>query len=175
MDPLLPSHLLFLLAGGFLGIAAHLCIFIRGEWHVEAPQLVVGHALVFLCVAMCRSFLRDSVWLCPLVDGLVLASVAYLPGLFASIFVYRVSPFHRLTAAGFPGPFGARVSKLWHVWACRYSKNHEVLDRLHQEYGDFVRTGEFRRYQHCLSVRYYQLNVVLAMCITPELKRWTLD
>ncbi|KUI68202.1 Tryprostatin B 6-hydroxylase [Cytospora mali] len=141
MGTLLLPNLLVLLAGGLLGIAAHLIIFIRGEWHVQAPKLAVGHALVFLCVALCRSFLRDSLRLYPLLDGLMLASLIYLAGLLTSISIYRISVFHRLTAAGFPGPFGARVSKLWHVWACRYSKNHELLDRLHQEYGDFVRTG----------------------------------
>ncbi|CAJ2507920.1 Uu.00g091060.m01.CDS01 [Anthostomella pinea] len=143
MDILSPRHLLFLVAGGSLGFAAHLGVFIRGEWHVQAPQLFIGHACVILCVPLCWSFLpdSDSAGLGPLVDGLMWASLAYLTGLFASIFIYRVSGFHRLTVAGFPGPFGARVSKLWHVWACRYSKNHELLDRLHQEYGDFVRTG----------------------------------
>lgn len=144
MDILSPSHLLFLVAGGLLGVAAHLGVFIRGEWHIQAPQLVIGHACVVLCVALCRLFLRDfdSARPIPLVDGLTWACLAYPPGLFTSIVIYRVSGYHRLSAAGFPGPFGARVTKLWHVWACRYSKNHEVLDRLHQEYGEFVRTGE---------------------------------
>lgn len=148
MDIISPSHLRFLVAGGLLGFAAHLGVFIRGEWHVQAPQLATGHACVILCLAFCRSFLRysDSARLALLADGLAWASLAYLIGLFTSIIVYRVSGFHQLTAAGFPGPFGARVTKLWHVWACRDSKNHEVLDRLHQEYGDFVRTGESYTY-----------------------------
>lgn len=145
MESLLSDHFLSLLAGATLGIVAHLGVFIRGEWHVQAPQLAVGHALVFIFVALCRFCLQDSAGIGPLLDGLMLASFAYPSGLFTSIFVYRVSIFHRLTAAGFPGPFGSRVSKLWHVWACRYSKNHQVLDWLHQEYGDFVRTGEFGR------------------------------
>ena len=144
MDISSSNYVLPLISGGLLGVAAHLSVFIRGEWHVQAPQLVIGHAWLIFCVALCRVFLRDSdsERLGPLVDGLAWASLAYLPGLFTSIFIYRVSGTHRLAAAGFPGPFGARVSKLWHVWACRHSKNHEVLDRLHQEYGDFVRTGE---------------------------------
>ena len=61
--------------------------------------------------------------------------------LLTSIAVYRVL-FHRLSRAGFPGPPLARISKFWHVWACRDSKNHLVLDRLAQVYGDFVRTGK---------------------------------
>ncbi|KAK2745695.1 hypothetical protein FQN57_003592 [Myotisia sp. PD_48] len=49
--------------------------------------------------------------------------------------------FHRLTIAGFRGPKIASVTKIWHMWKCRSSKNHLVLDELHQKYGDFVRTG----------------------------------
>lgn len=125
----MPGTLVFLVAGGLLGIVTHLGVFIRGEWHVQAPQLAVSHACVLLCVVLYQS------------DGLALATLAYLTGLFTSILFYRVSKWHRLTAVGFPGPLGARITKLWHVVACRHSRNHELLDRLHQEYGDFVRTG----------------------------------
>jgi len=142
MEVHFPNHILLIVAGGLLGVVAHLGVFIHGEWHLQAPQLAVGHGSVFLCVALGRLFLRDSMKLGHLMNDLVLVSLAYVPGLFTSIFVYRVSKFHRLTAAGFPGPLGARITKLWHVWACRSSRNHELLDRLHQEYGDFVRTGE---------------------------------
>ena len=41
----------------------------------------------------------------------------------------------------FPGPALAKVSKLWNVAHCLGSKNHLLLDGLHKEYGDFVRTG----------------------------------
>lgn len=145
MEPSTAIRLLALSAGAALGIAAHLRVFIHGEWHIQAPKLAVGHAWVLLWVAFCRYLFSDGGRIGTLADGLALASFAYLPALFASILVYRISRFHRLTSAGFPGPFGARLSKLWHVWACRYSKNHEVLDRLHQRYGDFVRTGEYER------------------------------
>lgn len=63
----------------------------------------------------------------------------YLFGLFASIIEYRTSSFHRLHS--FPGPKLAAISKLWHVWQCRDSRNHELMDSLHEEYGDFVRLG----------------------------------
>lgn len=61
----------------------------------------------------------------------------FLP-LFGSITIYRLY-FHRLNR--FPGPRLAAVTKLWHVWQCRDSRNHQVLEKLHQEYGSFVRTG----------------------------------
>jgi hypothetical protein len=65
--------------------------------------------------------------------------VGYLFGLFSSIVAYRLSPRHRLYK--FPGPRLAAVSKFWHVWQCRDSRNHELMDNLHEEYGDFARIG----------------------------------
>ncbi|OQE89490.1 hypothetical protein PENNAL_c0014G05119 [Penicillium nalgiovense] len=52
--------------------------------------------------------------------------------------VYRLI-FHRLKY--FPGPKLAAVSKLWHVWKCRDSRGHLVLEAWHEKYGEFVRTG----------------------------------
>ncbi|KAF6241864.1 hypothetical protein HO173_000576 [Letharia columbiana] len=52
--------------------------------------------------------------------------------------LYRTM-LHRLN--GFPGPFLAKVTKLWHAAHLFDSKNHLLLGRLHQQYGNFVRTG----------------------------------
>ncbi len=70
-----------------------------------------------------------------------LASTRALPGvffadLFASIVTYRLF-LHRLRH--FPRPTLAKACKLWHVTHCLDSKNHLLMDRLHQKYGDFVR------------------------------------
>lgn len=53
--------------------------------------------------------------------------------------IYRLF-FHPLRR--FPGPVLARVSKLWHVFHCINSRNYLLLDKLHLQYGEFVRTGE---------------------------------
>lgn len=110
------------------GIAAHRSVFIKGEWHLWAPYVVVVHASA-LAVALgyTREFYRP-----------VLLGNMYLLGLFGSMLVYRMF-FHKLRH--FPGPSGAAVSKLWHVWKCRDSRNHEVLDAMYKRYGQFVRTG----------------------------------
>ncbi|KAL8754101.1 MAG: hypothetical protein Q9184_005223 [Pyrenodesmia sp. 2 TL-2023] len=47
--------------------------------------------------------------------------------------------FHRLRH--FPGPWTAGITKFWHVYHCATSQNHLLLDRLHGQYGQFVRTG----------------------------------
>ncbi|OKL55488.1 hypothetical protein UA08_09188 [Talaromyces atroroseus] len=64
-----------------------------------------------------------------------------LASLATNILVYRAF-FHRLR--NFPGPFGARLSKFWAVWQTIKSKAryYQVTQRLHQEYGDYVRTAD---------------------------------
>ncbi len=52
-------------------------------------------------------------------------SYGYFLGLFLSIAIYQ-TVFHRLTEVGFPGPWYARITKIWHVWAFRDSRNHAV-------------------------------------------------
>ena len=120
-----------------LGLVAHQLVFIRGEWHLLAPTVFSTHiVLAFLFIG---AQIQSST---SAIDSIVhaLTSIAcYLLSLFTSIAIYRIY-FHRLRH--FPGPRLAAVSKLWHVWQCRDSRNHLVLENLHQKYGSFVRSGE---------------------------------
>lgn len=63
----------------------------------------------------------------------------YFGTLVGSIVAYRVSPFHPL--ANYPGPFIARVSKLWMLLISSTGKPHEYYAQLHEKYGNIVRTG----------------------------------
>ncbi|KAI0835198.1 monooxygenase [Hypoxylon sp. FL0890] len=59
--------------------------------------------------------------------------------LFSSMVIYRLF-FHRLKR--FPGPLDVNISRLFST--LRVAKNaqyYKVLARLHEEYGDFIRTG----------------------------------
>ncbi|KAL2873868.1 hypothetical protein SGCOL_010934 [Colletotrichum sp. CLE4] len=125
--------------GLFCGVAVHWGIFIHGEWHVQAPQIALGHSWLFFCSAALSYYYKGST-VGDLCHSVLILFAGYLPGLFTSITLYRLY-FHRLTTAGFKGPWYARVTKLWHVWACRNCKNHLLLEDLHEQYGDFVRTG----------------------------------
>jgi hypothetical protein len=118
-----------------LGVIIHLGFFIRGEWHLQAPHIVLGHALVFTLLLVKQLVSGISTWY-----GVALPFVAYLCGLLGSMAIYRLF-FHRLRS--FPGPRLAVLSKLWHVWLCRDSKNHRVLESWRQKYGTFVRTGQY--------------------------------
>ncbi|KAI1662063.1 cytochrome P450 [Daldinia decipiens] len=127
------------MVGIVCGLIAHHGIFIKGEWHIQAPRIIVGHLWIFFVLTL-ASYITRGHGFGKIFDVLLLMSSGYLPGLLFSIIIYRFF-FHQLTQTTFPGPWYARITKLWHVWACRDSKNHVVLNRLQNKYGDFVRTG----------------------------------
>jgi len=109
----------------------------RGEWHMHASQLLKTYLTLFIliCILEIRLGSEDvleSIWRGSLISG------SYCVGLFASIFIYRKF-FHSLRH--FPGPYWAGVSKFWHLYYSIESRNHLLLDSLHQKYGSFVRTG----------------------------------
>ncbi|CAI6336678.1 unnamed protein product [Periconia digitata] len=120
------SRALFSILGAIAGIAIHLSLFIRGEWHLQAPTVLKSHAALFALSMFVK-------------NGVFFAS-AYCISLFTSITTYRLF-FHPLTRAGFAGPTSMRMSKLVHSWKCLFTSNHLVLHDLHKRYGDFVRTG----------------------------------
>lgn len=122
---------------GFVaGVAAHLGIFIRGEWHLKTFQILTAHcllyyALLYFLYSYFGSF-RDSF----LVSLLGLS--CYLSSLSGSIILYRLC-FH--ATARFPGPRLAGVTQLWYIYKTLDSKNYTFLQSLYQQYGTFVRTG----------------------------------
>ncbi|KAF2199990.1 cytochrome P450 monooxygenase-like protein [Delitschia confertaspora ATCC 74209] len=63
---------------------------------------------------------------------------SYLTSLFASMIIYRLC-FHPLK--NFPGPKLAAVTKFWHVYRSRNSTNYLVMEEIHKQYGNLVRTG----------------------------------
>ena len=127
--------------GALAGLLMHHGCFKHGQWHLYTPSVLLSHALVSTCLFTLSIYCAESTHH-PLYRAFTPIISGYLAALFISIAVYRLM-FHHL--AGFPGPLTAHVTKLWHVWACRGSRYHLVLDTLHQKYGDFVRTGENQR------------------------------
>lgn len=133
---------LYLVGGIISGIVVHHGVFIHGEWHVRAPDVVYFYAGIFCCLAAFRFFSHNPEVMENIGPGLLMAYVTHVFGLMMSILVYRTL-FHRLNSLGLPGPWWARYTKLWHCWESRDSKNHLYLHKLHQKYGDVVRTGKF--------------------------------
>ena len=62
----------------------------------------------------------------------------YLSGLYISLLTYRslLHPFNK-----FSGPFGARLSRLWLSAQFTDEVPFRKVQKLHEEYGDFVRVG----------------------------------
>jgi hypothetical protein len=120
------------------GIASHLGYFIHGEHHAESTRIfglftlvnaiVFGVQVRFLGQDIILSIFRTSA-----------IATSYVIALWTSMSVYRLF-FHRLRS--FPGPLPAKVSKLWHSYqAIPKLDSFRWLAKLHEEYGDVVRTG----------------------------------
>ena len=132
-------HLLSLAAiASILGVASHVFYFIRGEHHLQAYRLLL---LSFTIPAVLFGFLllRFRVSIVSAATVVTTTWWAYMASLWISMVVYRLC-FHRLRA--FDGPTLWKISKVFgHVMSVRKLDNFRVLDKLHRQYGDYVRTG----------------------------------
>ncbi|KAF5672658.1 pisatin demethylase cytochrome P450 [Fusarium circinatum] len=132
--------LLAIETGASSGILAHILIFRNGEWDLYTIKILQGLLIVFglLTLSFKRlgaaeagspySFLESVIASMYMVSFLV-------SGTFFSIFIYRISLFHRLSK--FPGPFMAKVSNLYLTKrsVARFQLYREIQD-LHRRYGD---------------------------------------
>ncbi|KAH8603050.1 cytochrome P450 monooxygenase-like protein [Bisporella sp. PMI_857] len=98
--------------------------------------LIAGYWLVALGLQR-TSHTYGSFWAAQQVAFLAITSAVV--SLFINILVYRAF-FHPLNA--FPGPFGAKLSKFWSLRQVVKSdvKWYQVVSKLKEEYGDYVRT-----------------------------------
>ena len=131
----------FLLAAGLAGVTVHLGILIHGEWHLVVPRIIFVHIALFCLILTAFTYNNPASNDKPLYTSTVIFS-CYLFSLLSSIGIYRAF-FHKLRHL--PGPKLAAVSKLWHVWQSRNSKNHLVMWSIYKQYGPVVRTGMYPR------------------------------
>ena len=120
------------------GIFAHHGFFIRGEWHLAGPKVILGH--IVLASVSWWYFLRHQPG--TISEHIHISSLAfssYLISLFSSIVVYRLF-FHPLRR--FPGPKLAAITKFWHISKSWGGNNFRVLEEARHQYGQFVRTGK---------------------------------
>ncbi|KAI0191579.1 cytochrome P450 [Astrocystis sublimbata] len=121
-----------------VGVVSHHTFFIRGEHMLTANRLVVlalfGPPVAVVALhTLAGLSIRLAIQLTSVSYG------AYMIALFSSILVYRAF-FHPLRH--FEGPKLARLSQLYHVFnISRKVDNYRHLDRLHQQYGEYVRVG----------------------------------
>ena len=120
-----------------LGIASHLGFFIHGEHHLQAPSIFRAYLAIIATLLLALSSSSTTYHEAGMATILIVAS--YSTALFLSMIIYR-TVFHRLHSI--PGPFMAKVTKFWNVAKAIDSSNYRLMDELHRQYGDFVRTGK---------------------------------
>lgn len=128
---------LFILLPALAGLAAHLGYFIHGEHHMQSLQWLLttlfSPLVVFL--AILKLGVASSYVTALKLTTIILTS--FFTSLTGSILAYRVF-FHPLRR--FPGPLGAKCSKLTHVARLlETSDNYLQVHTLHKKYGDIVR------------------------------------
>ncbi|KAI1288550.1 cytochrome P450 monooxygenase-like protein [Xylaria venustula] len=120
------------------GLVSHLSYFIHGEHMLSAYKLVI--AAIFgppAAVASLSTLAGFS--LSHAVQVTAVGYGAYMIALFTSILVYRAF-FHPLRH--FDGPKLARLSQFYHFFRIKAKvDNYRHLDRLHAQYGEYVRVG----------------------------------
>ncbi|KAK5627603.1 hypothetical protein RRF57_003318 [Xylaria bambusicola] len=120
------------------GVVSHLTYFIRGEHMLTAYILVLiaifsPPTAVALLTTLAGLSFSYAARLTAISYG------AYMTALFTSILVYRAF-FHPLRH--FPGPRLARLSQFYHFFSIKAKvDNYRHLDRLHAQYGEYVRVG----------------------------------
>ncbi|KAI0376530.1 putative benzoate 4-monooxygenase cytochrome P450 [Hypomontagnella monticulosa] len=125
------------LPGVFLGLLFHLTIAQMGDVEDFMYRLLAGFLFTMCSLGYTYSFLGFSC-MATLARLLILAS-GFNIGLFSSMTIYRLF-FHRLRR--FPGPLNTKVSRFFSVMrAAKEVKYYKEVTKMHDEYGDFIRTG----------------------------------
>jgi tryprostatin B 6-hydroxylase len=124
--------------GVFLGLFTWALYWNRGEHHLWTVQYVQLAFLFPILGAIGGSILlgisrTEALRLCLAAEG------AYVTAVWANMLVYRAF-FHRLHR--FPGPFTWKLSKLVQAYRNRNFENYKIVDELHKQYGEYVRTGK---------------------------------
>ena len=127
------------LAAGLVGVLSHIFYWVRGHHDPYVAKILGVHLAAYLAVVSRQVSLYD--FTTGSIYGTAISS-SYLVCLFASMTVYRLF-FHRLRH--FPGPFTAKITKLYGPWMAGSGKMHEKHFQLVKQYGDIVRSGNDSR------------------------------
>ncbi|GCB28196.1 tryprostatin B 6-hydroxylase [Aspergillus awamori] len=125
-------------AAGF-GLLSHVSLF-RTNFPVEDYLFILLALYVVAVLSTAYAYLTLTQFsVAQALLRVILISSAFNTGLISSIGIYRLF-FHRLHH--FPGPVGAKISRFYNAYLAGKDLQYNVeIARLHQEYGDFIRTG----------------------------------
>ena len=149
------------------GVATHQSFFAKGEHHMLGLFYLQIYAGLLLVTVLCCLWVDQKSRAATLTASTF--TIYYLAGLYGSLVLSRIfwSPLYH-----FPGPPFAKLSSLYFSYQCRKGNAHEVLLKLHQQYGDFVRFGSsdlsiihpkavsaiYGRTSRCIKAAWYDLN-----------------
>lgn len=141
-------------------VTSHITYFCHSERDLIAKQIFLVAIFAPLAFQSLFQFhLKLPFWSCVQLTSTIYGS--FLLGMWSSMVVYRIW-FHPLR--NFPGPFWAKVTKLWIPythWRTNW-QYHLVMLELHKKYGDIVRIGK-SGCRNCLmdiASRRYRINRV---------------
>lgn len=119
------------------GIAVHLAV---RPFEIDTHTLeLLSIYMVTLITSFLALYLHGGLDVAGSLTTVLLVASSFNTGLFTSILVYRAF-FHRLHR--FPGPFLSKLSRFRALKVATQTKQtHLAIERIHQEYGDFVRVG----------------------------------
>ncbi|KAI0750011.1 cytochrome P450 [Daedaleopsis nitida] len=118
---------------------------IKASWMVfhyrsfPGQHVALAHTVVILCIYVLAS-LKPQSSRSPLEISFFLFSTYAIIALSITI-LYRLSPWHPL--ARYPGPLLAKTTSLWLSYISFTGKRYLILDRLHAQYGPYLRIGPF--------------------------------
>lgn len=122
------------------GITFHHLFYRLGEWDTRSPFLLVSYIFALVAGSVSIWILNNGTEvLVPFsANEFRMLWFYHVLGVYSSMLVYR-GFFHRL--GKFPGPFVARLSNLYLTMMSSNLHLYEEISRLHETYGDYVRTG----------------------------------
>lgn len=121
-----------------LGALTHVAIFKNLELDIYIPHFL-SVWLVSLVGLVYFHITQTGLTVLASIVRVASESSCFFLGVFASMTIYRLF-FHRIRR--FPGPFAARISRFYALYlSAKNIQYHVELEKLHDQYGDFVRTG----------------------------------
>ncbi|KAI1773062.1 putative benzoate 4-monooxygenase cytochrome P450 [Hypoxylon cercidicola] len=120
-----------------MGIVFHLAIARRLEMEYFMYRFLA--LFLFTVIAVSSVYLLAEVSLFRTAARICVLAGCFNAGLFSSMVIYRLL-FHRL--GRFPGPLDLKVSRFFSAYrAAKEAQYYKELAKLHETYGDFIRTG----------------------------------
>lgn len=125
--------------GIFFGLLSWALYWNRGEhhlWTVQYFQL----ATLFPILGAIGGYIVFDINRTEALSLCLVAESAYIAAVWTNMLAYRAF-FHRLHR--FPGPFSWKLSKFVQAFHNRKFENYKIVDKLHTQYGEYVRTGKW--------------------------------